>query len=100
MARERMVTRTINETTVSIMALDVTTASVSIQKFKLSGTYTEDEALKACKKRYETDTLKLVHVDSMEETEILYGMPEDEFMKLAKVLPPRTEKLYAKNFNK
>ena len=90
MARERMVTRTINETTVSIMALDVTTANVSIQDFKLSGTYTADEALKACKKRYETDTLKLVHVDHITETEILYGMPEDEFMKLAKVLPPRT----------
>ncbi len=89
MARERMVTRTINETTVNVMIVDVTTANVTIQPLKLSGTYTEDEALKACKKRYETDTIKLVHVDSMEETEILYGMPEDEFMKLAKVLPPR-----------
>ena len=89
MARERMVTRTINETTVNVMVLDVTTANVTIQPFKLSGTFTTDEALKACKKRYDTDTIKLVYVDSMEETEILYGMPEDEFMKYAKVLPPR-----------
>ena len=88
--RERMITRTITETTVEVMTIDVTTAQVATLVYKLSGVFaSEDEALKLCKKRYETDTLKLVHIDSMVQEEILYGMPEDEFMKLAKVLPPR-----------
>ncbi len=88
--RERMITRTITETTVEVMTIDVTTAQVATLVYKLSGVFTsEDEVLKLCKKRYETSTLKLVHIEKMEQEEILYGMPEDEFMKLAKVLPPR-----------
>ena len=89
MARERMVTRTINESVVEIMTLDVTTANVEIKAYRLSGIFTDDEALKKCKKMYETETLKLVHVESNHTTEVLYGMLEDDFIRYAEILPPR-----------
>ena len=89
MARERMVTRTINETVVEIMALDVTTANVEIKTYRLSGIFTDEEALKKCKKMYETEIFKLVHVESNRTTEVLYGMLEDDFIRYAEVLPSR-----------
>ena len=90
MARERMVTRTVVVTTAGVMCVNVTTAEVSINNFELSGTYTDFEsALKAVKKVHETDTFKCVAVQHMTEKEVLYGMKEIDFIKLAKVLPPR-----------
>lgn len=93
MARERMVTRTVVVTNVEVMCVDVLTANVAIQTFELSGTFSDnDVVLKAVKKLYETDTFKCVAVQGTEENEVLYGMPEIEFIKLAKVLPPRGTK--------
>ena len=90
MARERMVTRTVMVTTVGVMCLDVTTAEVQIKNFEMSGTFTDFEtALKSVKKVHETDTFKCVAVQHMTEKEVLYGMREIDFIKLAKVLPPR-----------
>ena len=93
MARERMVTRTVVVTTVEVMCLDVTTAEVAIKPFEVSGTFTDKEsALKVIKKHNETDTFKCVAVQEMTENEVLYGMSEIDFIKLAKVLPPRGTK--------
>ena len=90
MARERMVTRTVVVTTVGTMCLDVTTAEVQILNYDLSGSYSDfNTALKALKKQYETDNFKLVAVQHMTEKEVLYGMKEIDFIKLAKILPPR-----------
>ena len=91
MARERMVTRTVVVTTVGTMCLNVVTAEVEINNYELSGSYSDfNTALKALKKQYETDTFKVVAVQHMTEKEVLYGMKEIDFIKLAKVLPPRT----------
>ncbi len=91
MARERMVTRTVVVTTVGTMCLNVVTAEVEIHNYELSGSYSDfNVALKAIKKQYETDTFKCVAVQHMTEKEVLYGMKEIDFIKLAKVLPPRT----------
>lgn len=93
MARERMVTRTVEVTVAEVMCLDVTTAEVTIQSFELSGKFaSNDEILKAVKKVNETETFKPVAVQKTDVNEILYGMPEIEFIKLAKVLPPRGTK--------
>lgn len=90
MARERMVTRTVVVTTVGVMCVDVNTCEVQIQNIEMSGTFADfDTALKAVKKAHETDTLKCVAVQHMTEKEVLYGMKEIDFIKLAKVLPPR-----------
>ena len=90
MSRERMVTRTITITNVEVMALDVINAEVIKTEFELNGEYNEESALKHIKKNCETDTLKYVHVENITTKEVLYGMSEYDFMRHAKILPPRT----------
>lgn len=63
MARVRMVTRTINVTEVEAMCVNTTTAEVTVKSLELTGeAYTEEKALKALKKEYETSTLKVVTI--------------------------------------
>ena len=87
MARKRMVTRTIEQTTAKVMALNVVTAEVTITSYTISGELTGDALLKALQDTFQTDTIKLDIVESSVES-VLYGM-EEEFIKLAKVLPKR-----------
>ena len=90
MARERMVTRTVEVTVAEVMCLDVTTAEVTVVSYDISGKFnTKEDVLKSLKKVYETDTYKVVAVQSTDTKEILYGMPEIDFIRIAKVLPPR-----------
>lgn len=90
MARERMVTRTVVVTVAEVMCLDVTTAQVDIKDIEISGSFdTKDSILKSIKKAHETDTYKCVAVQDVTEKEVLYGMKEIDFIRLAKVLPPR-----------
>lgn len=93
MARQRMVTRTVLLTKVEVMCVNVDSASVSINEYTLSGTtYDMETAMKALKKQYETESFKLVNIQSINESEVLYGMSEEEFIELARVLPPRNYK--------
>lgn len=90
MARERMVTRTVMQTTYEVMTLNAETADVAIKEFVLGGTYDKtQDALKVLKKLYETDVEKLVVIKGSTTSEILYGMPESVFIKYAEILPPR-----------
>lgn len=89
MARKRMVTRTIEQTTSQVMTLDVTTAEVQVKSYPISGRFNDEELLKKLKKLFETDTLKLVHIESQTCEEVLLGMDEEDFIRLAQVLPPR-----------
>lgn len=92
MARERMVTRTVMVTEVEVMTLNITTAEVQILTYEMSGLYTEQNALlKALKKQYETDEVKCVAIQSINEKELLYGMKEIDFIRQATILPPRTK---------
>lgn len=93
MARERYVTRTVNVTVCETMCMNVETAEVQIMTYEIGGGLTDSkDLLKAIRKLYETDTLKCVAIRSVSTKEILYGMPETEFIKLARVLPPRGTK--------
>lgn len=93
MARERMVTRTVELTVATVMCLNTTTAQVETVGYEIGGGLTDEKAiLKAVKKQHETDTFKCVSVVSVTVNEILYGMPESEFIKYASVLPPRGTK--------
>lgn len=92
MARKRMITRTIMQTSADVMTLDVTTAEVRVRPYGIGGQYTDDELLKKLQGIFQTDTLKLVHIESNTCKEVLLGMDEEEFIRLAKVLPPRTNK--------
>lgn len=90
MARKRMVTRTVEQTTAQVMTLDVTTAEVQVRTYDIGGKYTDEDLLKKLQKLFQTDKLKLVHIESQTCKEVLLGMDEEDFIRLAKVLPPRT----------
>lgn len=91
MARERMITRAVTQTTAKVMCLNVTTAEVSINDYTIGGAYTESDLLKRCKKLFETDEFKVVHIESSKVEEILVGMTEEDFIRYAIVLPPRKQ---------
>ena len=94
MARTRMVTRTINVTVVEAMCVDTLTAEVTVKSLELTGeTFTDEKALKALKKEYETDTFKVVAIQKMEVHEEMYGLKEIDFLKVAQKLDPATRKL-------
>lgn len=93
MARKRMVTRTIESTKVTVMALEVETAEVCNKTYNLSGIYDNDaKLLKAVQKVYDSDTIKNVHVVASERIETIYGMDENDFLAQAVVLDPTTRK--------
>lgn len=90
MARIRMVTRTVKGMAVDTLCMDLTAAKAVNRTFTIGGTFQSDkDLLKALQKANDTDTLKLVAISSKVETEQLYGMPEDMFIRLAEKLPPR-----------
>lgn len=92
MRKERMITCTITQTTASVMAIDVTNSEVSIFETKIGGAYTDVELLKALKKIYETDTYKLVNIESNTHEQILLGMTESQFFKYATVVITNKER--------
>ena len=91
MARKRMVTRTVEQTTAQVMTLDVTTAEVQVCTYNIGGKYSDEDLLKKLQKLFQTDTFKLVHIESQRTEELLLGIPEDEFIRLAQVLPARNK---------
>lgn len=93
MARERMVTRTVVATEVNALCLNIETAEPFNKTVILSGTFKDKQAIeKAAKKAIDTDLEKCVTVVEYTEKETLYGMSEQQFIELAKVLPPRDSK--------
>ena len=89
MARERMVTRTVEFTVGEVMCVHVEFASVEVYEYTVTGKHTEKELLKILKAEHETDVFKLVSIQSTHTEEKLFGMPEADFIRLADVLPPR-----------
>ena len=91
MARIPMVTRTITTTKAIVMCLDIESGEPCNKSVVVLRTYKDDETLlKKVKEVLETETLKPVSIVGKEEIETLYGMTEQEFIKHAEVLPPRT----------
>lgn len=95
MARKRMVTRTVEQTTANVMTLDVTTAEVQVRQYEIGGQYNDEELLKKLQSLFQTDTFKLVHIESQDCKELLLGMDEEDFIRHAQVLPPRNVNKYA-----
>ena len=91
MARERMVTRTVNGYNVTAMTVDTVTAKLENKVFTLGADFKEDKALDNIRKRFETDTCKVVSIVNIDTFEQLYGMSEAYFTTIAKPLPPRGE---------
>ena len=89
MARQRMVTRTIESAKVEVMVVDTVTAGVTIIEFICEPQNDTEKYLKVLRKTHETDRMKLVAVNKVELETQLYGMSEVEFLEHAKKLPPR-----------
>lgn len=87
MPRLRQVTRTIVTTKVNVLCLDTQKCEPLNEVITVSGTYSDTNALLlAVKRAVDTDTLKAVQVVDKEELSNLYAMPEEEFIKLAKIV--------------
>lgn len=89
MARQRMVTRTVEVNKYSVMTLNTKTAEVRVIDYTLGSLDKNADAMKILKKAYETDTLKLCAITEHTSETLLYAMPEEEFIAKAKILPPR-----------
>ena len=89
MARERMVTRTIEVREVEALCFDTEKMTPEKAIIPITGKPDETKLEKIVRDAIETDTFKLVKIVNVKLSEVLYGMPESEFIKLAKVLPPR-----------
>ena len=89
MARQRMVTRTVEVNKFSVMTLDTDKAEVRVIDYTLGALDKNADAMKILKKAYETDTLKLCAITEHTSETLLYGMPEEDFIAHAKILPPR-----------
>lgn len=88
MARVRMVTRTVEVNTFTVMTCNTETAEVQNIDFTMGAI--PDNVMKLLKKQYETETLKLCAIVNQKSETILYGMPEEKFIELAIVMPPRS----------
>lgn len=93
MARERMITRTITCTVVTVMQVNTETAEVTNKTYKLSSVFNNDaKLLRAVKKLYETEEEKIVAIVNKMEMSDLYGMPENEFLTHAQIIPKKEQK--------
>ena len=93
--RARQVTRTIITRKVDFKAFNMETATVENMSisFGVNVTINKDaEGINTINKKLQADGIKAtaVMIDTITDNETLYGMLEDDFIRLAKVLPPRT----------
>lgn len=92
MARQPMVTRTIQTTRCTVLCMDISAGEPCNTEVILPRTYKdENHMLKAVKKVIDNDTFKAVHIVEHEVCETLYGMSEQDFITHAKVLPHRKD---------
>ena len=88
-----MITRTITTTVADAFCIDKNSKETFFETVTLSGTFKDEKKLnKAIAKMLDSDYIRFVYAENVHEVETLYGMDENEFIKNAKVLPPRNTK--------
>lgn len=93
MAREAMITRTVKAKKVTALCLDAVKCEPFNTTMILSGSFKDEKALKkATAKQVETDIISLAKIVEVQDIESVYGMTEQEFIKHAIVLDPKTRK--------
>lgn len=91
--REKMVTRTVVSTVVTMVTLDLKTMTPETATYTLPIDSDDDKVLlKYAKKAFETDTMIIVKVTFEGTSEKLYGMTEIKFLENAVELDPETRK--------
>lgn len=93
MARVRMVTRTIVSTVFTVMAVNQSTMAVESVDVSIPSvdSLSDVKRIEVIKANMPSGYL-FVQITGKQEVETLYGMTEEEFIRLAKVLPPRSTK--------
>ena len=88
---KRMVTRTVAITTGTAVVVDVNGLTVSEMDFQLPGEYKTPEHIM---KRLAPTSIgsKVIAVKNVMKKEVRYGMTEEEFISMAKELPPLPER--------
>lgn len=90
MARQPIVSRTIQTTKANVLCIDVQNEQPFTKEVILPRTYKDERSmLKRIKPMVESDTIKVVHVQNYVVESTLYGMTEEEFIHYAQILPPR-----------
>ena len=91
MARQPMITRTVTTTKAKVLCLNIVDEKPYVQEVILPRTYKDERSmLKRIKPLLENEHVKVVHVQSTEVEETLYGMTEQEVIETAAKLQPRT----------
>ena len=90
MARVRMVTRTVVSTAATVLCVNKETREVTEMVFLIPYTVPVDKICKYLSKTTHAERFYFADVVATETSEVLYGMPEEDFIRLAQILPPRT----------
>ena len=91
MKKPKMITRTLTQTTGEVVGMHTETTEVKVFESTIGGDLNEKDFLSMMKKLYEVEDFKVVAVRKLTYETLLMGMTEDDFIRHAKVLPPRKE---------
>lgn len=89
MARESVVTRTIETTKATVKVANLTTSTIEDVTVTLPRTYKNDEAIMKAVSKTLPAHQKPLTVVAAEVNSDIYGMTETDFLKYAKVMPAR-----------
>lgn len=94
MARQPQVTRTIQTTKCNVLCIDLVNEQPFTKEVVLPRTYKDERSMmKKLKPMLDSETVKVIHVQSFVVESTLYGMTEEEFISVAHILPARTSKI-------
>lgn len=93
MGKTPMITRTIQNTEVNVLCMDIKQGEPFNTTVTLPRTYKDNAAtLKAAAAVIDNEDTKAVHIVASEVKETLYGMKETDFIANADILPARAVK--------
>ena len=90
--KERLITRTIVNSLVTVKVYDESTDEISTTTLDIQGKFSDDELKKRCENRLAGSSMKVLKIMNVDTTEKLYAMPESTFMLYAKEVPARNIK--------
>lgn len=87
--KERLITRTISNSTVTVKVYNLDTDEVTTATLDITGKFSNDELLKRAEARLKGGNFKVLKLVDVKFTEKLYGCTEAQFMAIAKEIPAR-----------
>ena len=91
MARERFITRTITENTVTVLGMNLETCTAETKTLLIAGEY--EDFLKVAQSLYNDETFTVVKIMDVKTEEVIYKMREVDFIKNATRVTDRFEKI-------